>query len=175
VAAKKPKRTRADADEGVRACMDLMADGLWVSGKSHADIAARFGVAPATVKDWATSASRVLRLAVEGDREDLRARLVTTLENVVAEAMRTVKPVVVRSIVRGKVRQVTEMLPAPSLSAAVEAVATQGRLLGLITSKVDVTTRPSVAHLSREEHAAELAKLSAEIAAEQARLASEGS
>jgi hypothetical protein len=160
--------------------MELMADGLWVSGKSHADVAAQFGVAPATVKDWATSASRVLRLALEEDREQLRARMVVTLENLVAEAMRTVKPVLVRKAVklpgakRATVMTVTEMLPAPSLQAAVSAVQTQAQLLGLVSQKVDVTTRPSVAHLSREEHSAELEKLAAEIATEQARLRSEG-
>lgn len=155
-----------------------MADGLWVSGKSHADVAAEFGVSPATVKDWATSASRVLRIAVEADKEELRARLVTTLENIVAEAMRTKKAVTVRKLVKvGRKRvpsTVTEYMDAPSLQAAVSAVETQGRLLGLISQKLDVTTRPSVAHLSRAEHLAELEKLSAEIAAEQARIAAEG-
>ena len=155
-----------------------MADGLWVSGKSHEAIAARYGVSPATVKDWATSASRVLRLAVEQDKEEIRARMLATLENVVAEAMKTVKPATVRKEITRKGKRVvvtvTEMLPAPSLQAAVSAVQTQAQLLGLVSQKLDVTTRPSVAHLSREEHAAELEKLSTEIATELSRLKSEG-
>jgi hypothetical protein len=104
--------TRSAADAGVRKCMDLMAAGMWVSGRSHADVAFEFGVAPATVKDWATSASRVLRLAVQADPEDLRARLLTTLENIVCEAMKTFE-----------------------LKAAVSAVAEQAKLLGLIVQK----------------------------------------
>ena len=158
--------------------MDLMADGRWVSGKSHAEVAAEFGVSPATVKDWATSASRVLRLALEEDKDVLRARLVATLENIVAEAMQTTKPVTVRKLTRvgKKVVNVstTELMPAPSLAAAVSAVQTHAQLFGLISQKVDVTTRPNVAHLSREEHAAELERLGAEIAAEVARLKAEG-
>lgn len=171
------KRDREDADAGVRRCMELMADGLWVSGRSHEMVAAEFDVSPATVKNWATNASRILRIALDEDKEGLRARMVATLENIVSAAMRTVKPVTVRKRVRsgGKfvMRSETEFLPHPSLAAAVSAVQTQAQLLGLIAQKVDVTTRPSVAHLSREEHAAELAKLAAEIAAEQARLEAE--
>lgn len=119
--------------------MNLMADGLWVSGKSHADVAFEFGVSPATVKDWATSASRVLRLAVESDPDELRARLVTTLENIVAESMQTKKAVMVRKKVafdgEERIATVTEMMPAPSLDAAVNAVRTHAQLLGLIVQK----------------------------------------
>ena len=158
--------------------MRLMADGLWVSGKSHEVVAKQFGVAPATVKDWATSASRVLRLILEQDKEEIRARMIATLENVVAESMKTVKPVTVRKELTRKGKRVsvsvTEMLPAPSLQAAVSAVLAQAQLLGLVSQKLDVTTRPSVAHLSREEHAQELEKLSTEIATELSRLKSEG-
>lgn len=176
MAAKKPNagRKRVDADAGVRDCMELMADGLWVSGRSHADIAAKHDVSPVTVKNWATSASRVLRFATEGDREELRARLFVTLETVIARAMGRTKGVEVARKVKGRRVVRVVQFPDADLRNAVSAIAEQGRLLGLVTSKVDVTTRPSVAHLSREEHLAELAKLSAEIAAETERLAKEG-
>lgn len=129
-----------------------MSDGRWRTGASHEVVAKKFKVSPATVKDWATSASRIIRLAIEPDREELRARLVVTLEGVVARALKTKRP---------------------DLRNAIMAVAEQGKLLGLATSKIDVTTRPSVAHLSREEHMAELEKLRAEIVAEAERIRAE--
>lgn len=110
-------RTRVDAESGVRDCMMLMTEGLWVSGASHANIAFKHGVSPATVKDWATSASRVLRLAVEADPEDIRARLITTLERIVQSAMSR---------------------DLPELKTAVSAVAEQAKLLGLVIQKHEV-------------------------------------
>lgn len=144
-------RTREDADEGVRKCVDLMVTGQWVPGASHVALAEEFGVSPVTVKDWATSASRVIRLAVEAPehREAIRSRLVATLDTVLSKAL-------------GGSR--------PDLKCAVMALAEQGRLLGLVTQKVDVTSKPSVAGLTKDEHRAELAKLRAEIDAECARL-----
>ncbi len=148
-----------------------MTTGRWVAGASHADVALEFGVSPSTVKDWATSASRVIRLAVEGDTQDIRARMLATLDTIVSTAMAKKGVAITRS---GRDVE-TEFYPAPDLKAAVAAIAEQAKLLGLVVQKHDVTTRPNVAHLSREEHAAELAKLAEEIAAEQKRLAEEGS
>lgn len=125
-----------------------MTAGEWVPGLSHEYVARRCGVAPATVKDWATSASRVIRLAVDGDKEDIRTRMLATLDTVIRRAL---------GPKRGDLR------------AAVAAVESQAKLLGLVVQKHDVTNRPSVAHLTREEHQAELAKLKAEIDAELAR------
>lgn len=112
-------RGRADADIGVRDCVELMTKGLWVSGRSHQDIAFKHGVSPATVKDWATSASRVIRLACEGDLEDIRARMITTLEGITADA---------RS--------------AGEYRAAVSSVETAAKLLGLIVQKHEVAPSP---------------------------------
>lgn len=97
--------------------MDLMAAGLWVPGRSHELVAAQFEVAPATVKDWATSASRILRLAVEEDAEGLRARLTATLDTIVSRALSADKP---------------------DYRAAVSAVDTHARLLGLVVQKHEV-------------------------------------
>lgn len=129
-----------------------MAAGTWVPGKSHREVATKHRVAEATVKDWATSASRVIRALHDGDIQELRALSLAQLQACVAKAL-TRRP--------------------PDLRAAVAAIAERNKVLGIISHKVDVTSRPSVAHLSREEHAAELAKLSEEIAAEQARLREE--
>ncbi len=99
-----------------------MTQGLWVSGKSHQDIAFKHGVSPATVKDWATSASRVIRLACEGDLEDIRARMITTLEGITADARAC-----------GEFR------------AAVSAVETSAKLLGLIVERHEVAPTPEEA------------------------------
>lgn len=112
-------RTRKDADEGVRDCIKLMTEGKWISGQSHSDIAFRHHVSPATVKDWATSASRVIRMAVEGDLEDIRARMIATLESITHDAR-----------VDREHR------------AAVASVETAAKLLGLIVTKNEVTVPP---------------------------------
>jgi transposase-like protein len=95
-----------------------------VSGASHEEIAQKHGVSPATVRDWATSASRVLRLAVEADPEDIRARLLTTLEKVVASAMGRTSP-----------KSTGDLYSNPDLKAAVSAIAEQAKLLGLVVTK----------------------------------------
>lgn len=149
VAAK--KRTRVDADAGVRHCMMLMAEGMWRTKRHRAEVAALFGVSPATVKTWATTASRVLRLSQEPDMEKVRARSLASLQVIVTKA-----------------------LAAGELRAGVSALELRAKLLGLIVQKHDVTHRPKVAHLSREEHLQALEQLRTEIAEEEARLHAEG-
>lgn len=166
-----PARTREDADKGVAEIVDLMTRGLWVSGPSHVEIAEKHGVSPATVKGWATSASRVIRAVMDADKDELRARMRAMLETVVHKAMTTRDVFTTGTNEKGCM--VAEFRDAPNLNAAVSAIELQAKLLGLITNKHDVTTRPSVGHLSREQHAEALKKLSDEIAAEQARLEEE--
>lgn len=162
-------RTREDADAGVIECMNLMADGLWVSGKSHAEVAAKHGVSPATVKNWATNASRILRLGTEEEAEDARARCVATLDTIVAIALQK------KGIRFTDDDEAEYTLPEPDLRAAVSAVGEKAKLLGLIVQKHDVRTAPKVAHLSRKEHLEQLEQLEQEIAAEVKRLEAEGS
>lgn len=129
------RRKREDSDAGVRDCVDLMTAGRWVTGHSNRVIAKKHGVSPATVKNWATSASRIIRASVEPDREDIRARMVATLDTVVARAMRLKKPV----YMRGDGEGVTTLMDAPDLRAAVAAIDTQARLLGLVVQKHEVS------------------------------------
>lgn len=117
-------RTREEADKGVEKCIELMTGGQWVTGRSHRAVAEEFGVSPATVKDWATSASRVIRLAIEGDREEIRARMVATLETIIADSLN--KHVVDPDGV---------VMPSPEGRTAVAAVETQAKLLGLVEQK----------------------------------------
>jgi len=126
VAAKKPEairaRTREGADAGIRDCLDLMTSGRWVTGKSHAAIATLHGVAETTAKDWATNASRMLRLLVEVDVEDIRCRLVASLEGICADAR-----------------------DAGDHRAAVGAVDSMAKLLGLVVQKHEVAMTPAEA------------------------------
>ncbi len=108
-------RTREGADAGVQDCLALMTRGQWITGRSHIDVAARHGVSPDTVKAWATSASRIVRFAMEADVEDIRARMVSTLEGVIAEARTD-----------------------GDHKAVVSAVDTQARLLGMMIQKHEV-------------------------------------
>jgi hypothetical protein len=130
---------RIRSDAGVERCIELMTSGAWVRGRSGKVVADEFGVSPETVKEWATSASRVIRLAVDGDTEDIRARMLATLDHVVSEAMSKQGAATTRS---GKDVEVT-FFPAPDLKAAVSAVAEQAKLLGLVEQKhkVDVTVQ----------------------------------
>lgn len=107
-------RTREDADVGVRRCVELMTGGHWISGASHQAVAEEFGVSPRTVEDWATSASRIIRVAVEGDLGDVRARMLATLDTIVSKAM------------TGK----------EDLKAAVSAIEAQAKILGFAKQQV---------------------------------------
>lgn len=104
-----------------------MVEGRWVSGASHRFIAEKHGVAPATVKDWATSASRALRLIVAVDPDEMRARLIATLETVVSKAM-----------ARQSATMGGELYDNPDLKSAVSAIAEQAKLLGLVVQKHEV-------------------------------------
>lgn len=161
-----PARAREDADEGVRECLRLMTSGQWVAGQSHEEVAAKHGVSPATVKNWATNASRIIRLATDEAKEDIRARLVATLDNIVKTAMQK------QGCAVGKTGE-AHYFDAPDLRAAVSAVETSAKLLGLITNRHEVTQKPHVAHLTKEEHLEELEKLTKEIALEQERVRAE--
>lgn len=107
-------KAKEAGDEGVRECLNLMASGRWISGVSHLHVAERRKVHPGTAMNWATAAGRVLRLAVEGDTEDLRSRMVATLGAIIDTAMNT------------------------DLKAAISAIDTQAKLLGLMVQKHEV-------------------------------------
>lgn len=109
-------RTRENADAGVSECVSLMTSGQWVSGRSHAEVARRHGVAESTARDWATNASRIVRLAVQGDVEEIRARMVATLETVATCA-----------------------IADEDWRTVVSAVAEQAKLLGMVVQKHEVS------------------------------------
>lgn len=163
-----PRRTREDADAGVARCVEMMTAGEWITGQSNLAVAEEFNVSPATVKNWATNASRIIRLAIEGDKEAIRARMFSQLETVVQRAMERTRPVTTKA--PGKVTY--ELVPEPDLRAAVSAIDVQAKLLGLSGTRVDVVNH-RVSHLSKAEHEAALVTLRGEIEAELARIEDE--
>lgn len=124
-------RAREDADAGVKDIVELMTSGRWVTGASHQAIAAKHHVHPETVKKWATNASRIIRFAIEGDVEEIRARMVSTLENIVSTAMTYERVITDRHGASFTVAQ-------PDLKAAVSAIDLQAKLLGLVVQKHEV-------------------------------------
>jgi len=109
-----PARAREDADVQVRQCLDMMASGRWVIGQSHLAIAEEHGVHPDTAGRWATAASRVLRIALEGDVEQIRAQMVATLGTIIAGTM------------------------AGEPRTSIAAMELQSKLLGLVVQKHEV-------------------------------------
>lgn len=113
-------RARArEVDALVDQIAEQMVSGEWVTGRSHAELAKREGVSVSQVENWAAQAARLLRVLASTDKEDLRARNQARFDLVFAEAMRD-----------------------GAHSAAVSALAEQGRLLGLnAPEKVETTTK----------------------------------
>jgi hypothetical protein len=66
----------------------LMADGTWVTGRSHVELAEREKVTVHAVKDWAADAGRLLRLLADDDAQAARAANRATLAAIVADARR---------------------------------------------------------------------------------------
>lgn len=122
-----PTREGEVPHAGTQRCVDLMTAGLWVAGRSHRELAAEFSVTEDTVKHWATAASRIIRMAVSGDLEDIRARMLATLDTVVRMAM-----------TRQAATMGGDLYDHPDLKSAIAAIETQSKLLGLVVQKHEV-------------------------------------
>lgn len=116
-------RETGQAEVGVRRCAQLMADGAWETGRSSELVAAEYGVSPRTAETWASTASRLLRLAM-GEGDDLRARLALMLERHERVAMSRV------GVTMGG-----EEYSNPDVKAATTAVKTLAELMGLVTQR----------------------------------------
>lgn len=116
-------RETGQADDGVRRCAQIMTEGSWRTGKSHAQVADEFGVSVRTVETWASMASRAIRIAV-GDGEELRGRLSMMLEKIQDMAL-----------TRQAATMGGDLYDSPDLKAAVVAVKTQAELMGLMVQK----------------------------------------
>jgi hypothetical protein len=161
-------RVRArETDDRVAECLEAMADGRWVAGKSHRELMAKYGVAWETVRNWAVAAGRMLRILARFDREDLRARNASQLERIVAMALE--KQVVI-PVKNGDPIVVDQ----PDLKAAVSAIAEQGKLLGLnAPEKVQHTFAADFEAMAPLEQAAWLEAKASEWLTEAARIRQE--
>ena len=118
-------RARArEVDAIVGEIAEQMADGRWVTGRSHRELATREGVSVSRVEDWSSQAGRLLRALSASDREDLRARNAARLDHIVEQAL-------ARQAVVPQRDGDALVVPQPDLKAAVSAIAEQGKLLGL--------------------------------------------
>lgn len=91
----KPSVTPArgyDLDAVVREVAGMMARCQWVTGKSHQELADRYGVTPVAVQAWAAQASRHLRLLASEDPEHIRMEIVAGIQHV-------------RTVALGKIRK----------------------------------------------------------------------
>lgn len=123
-----PARTRDGTDDAIREVMRLMTSGQWRTGQSHETLAAKYSVTPHTVSGWATTASRLIRLAI-GDGEEAKTRLLVMLEDIHA-----------RALTKTAATSEGVLYDSPDLKAAVSAVDSQAKLLGLHVQRVDMTT-----------------------------------
>ena len=96
-----------------------MTSGRWVQGQSYLAVARKYGVSPTTSRDWATNASRIVRLAIEGDVEGIRVQMLATLGTIVCRCM-----------------------DSEDHKTAVSAIETQAKLLGLMVQKHEVAVTP---------------------------------
>lgn len=124
---KKPlvKHTREEVDKHIHNIIVQMTSGQWTT-KSHVALAKEAGVDPVTVRDWSRQASRIIRVAI-GEGEEIRTRLIAHLEDIHQRALDK----------KGMTRSGDEY-DNPDLKAAVSAIDSQARLLGLVTEKHEV-------------------------------------
>lgn len=119
--AKDPRVARAR--EGIERCIALMTAGSWEAGASHKAVGEEFGVSPRTVEVWAANASRIIRRAM-GDEDQIRTEMAASLE-----AMKRL------ALDRQAATMAGELYPNPDVKAAVAAVSTRAKVLGLIDRK----------------------------------------
>jgi hypothetical protein len=121
-------RARAETDERVIEVAGLMSAGKWRAPTSHALLAEKYGVTPAAVEKWATSASRLLRMMDSAQLAAYRARNIERLDELYDLALDA-----------EHVDSQGGVHPQPDIRGATGAVAEQNKLLGLIIEKHEVT------------------------------------
>jgi hypothetical protein len=137
---RRARPSREEVDAQVAEVEAMMLAGEWLAGRSHRACAERWGVSVDVVEQRAREAGRSIRRNV--DREAVTAAMIASLDTIVGLAVAEKRP-------RDR-----------DLRAAVAALDLRARLLGLVTTKVDV--RQDLKGLSDEELQA---RIDAEIAA----------
>jgi hypothetical protein len=123
-------RARATEQKNARIdhIVDLMCDGRW-NTKSYRALATEWGCSVDAVRDYANSASAVVRRVVHGSEEELRTRLVAWMESIGERARTRTRTVVTKD---GQVFEV----PDADLHTELEAADKIGKTLGLHVTKV---------------------------------------
>jgi hypothetical protein len=74
-----------ELDDAIASIVKLMLRDEWEAGASHLTFAKRYGVAVATVRDWASHASRFIRLC-SGDSDEIRDELLRNIRRIGGKA-----------------------------------------------------------------------------------------
>jgi hypothetical protein len=72
-------KERTDRTTGVEEIKDLMLEGKWRPGKSHRELAKKYGVQTGTIRSWTAEAGRYLRI-VFGDEDTVREQLLAHID-----------------------------------------------------------------------------------------------
>lgn len=116
-------------DQIHREIMRDMTSCKWVTGPSHHAYAEKYRVSTDTVKGWATTASRMLRM-LQGDPEETRSRLLAGVEHAAFVSMRGRKP---------------------DVKAYLDAVRTHSKIAGLIQAQGTNLEAPKQEDVSIED------------------------
>lgn len=155
---------RALRDTRVSHIVDLMTKFQWHGLRTHRQLAAKWECSVGAVADYAREASGIVRRAVSGDLDVIRTEILTGIHRVRDVAMKLTKPMLVA-------KECYEFVSTPDVNAALRSYELQAKMLGLFPSEPAVERPPDT--MTPDEHRAELAKLKAEIEAEEKRLATE--
>jgi hypothetical protein len=156
---------RALRDTRVTHIADLMTKFQWHGLRTHRKLAAKWECSVGAVADYAREASGIIRRAVSGDLDVIRTEILTGIHRVRDVALKLTKPMLVA-------KDTYDFVNTPDVNAALRSYELQAKMLGLFPAEPSVERAPDT--MTPEEHRAELAKLKAEIVAEEKRLAEEG-
>lgn len=74
-----------ELDDAVRRIVELMLKDEWRVGESHLEFSRKYGVTTATVRDWASHASRFIRLCA-GSEDEIRDELLRNVRRIGGKA-----------------------------------------------------------------------------------------
>lgn len=84
-----PRATREEKDERIDEIIDMMTNGLWITGKSHIELAKKWNVSSQTVYNYAIDASRIIVRLSKSDfsEEEQKDLLMSGLDGLRARAL----------------------------------------------------------------------------------------
>jgi hypothetical protein len=130
-----------------------MTEGRWSAGKSHQELAERWGLHPRTVSEYAGAASAIIDRMGTPLEDFVEAKL-AELETMHRVAMSRERLVRVRCLACGQGSD--ERAPDPDVKGAAEAVRLQLQARGALVQRHEVAVRP-YANLSEAELAERMA------------------